>query len=140
MSLNLFSASPRSGRGLYNPGGHSFRGSNRPVPRIQLKKPVVPADYDPNVVRRVVRFNLPRVRWCYERALAAAPDLTGRIELRLSITSTGDVEDSAVELGKLDAPELAECIVSGTSKWRFPKHDHDGPVSIRYPIVLDPGA
>ena len=62
---------------------------------------------DRNTIRRYVKRHLPKIQYCYERALLAQPRLNGTIDTSFFIHPDGTV--GAVEARGVD-PEVADCV------------------------------
>lgn len=101
-------------------------------------------------IRETVRAHTPEVRMCYESALADAPDLEGKVEVRFTINPDGTVSGSEVAASSLQSAVAERCVLSAVDGWRFPTQA-DGPTVVRYPFrfslaapeeegTIDPGA
>lgn len=81
-----------------------------------------------DVVRRVVRRHVNEIRFCYEGALRAAPELAGSANIHFVVSETGavaSVDDPVLALGApgehpLAATRLGGCIGSAVRRWTFP--------------------
>jgi TonB family protein len=87
-------------------------------------------------VKREMRARLGVIKACYERALRAHPLLTGQLTLRMTIGGDGAVTASRVEHSTIPLLSLDECLVSLTSKFRFPAPRGGEPVEVSFPIVF----
>ncbi len=93
----------------------------------------------PEVIQRVVRQNMGRFRYCYERALEGHPELRGRVVTRFLIARDGSVaasEDVTQETDLADASAVA-CIGRGFAALSFPAPE-GGTVNVEYPLSLSP--
>ena len=101
----------------------------------------VSGSLDPDAIRRVVRRHINEVRYCYERALAEDPALSGRLTVSFVISPTGSV--SVASAGDGTFPDtsttttMTACVVSAVRRWTFPAPD-GGIVTVDYPFVLNP--
>jgi hypothetical protein len=87
----------------------------------------------------VVSRNRPSLRRCYEiaiRGLDRPPAL--RVNVRVAIRPSGDLERVTVTNEQDDSPELARCIASTVRRWRFPSASE--PVVTEFPVVFAPGS
>lgn len=111
-----------------------------PVPIIELAKAEVDGALDRDVIRRIVRAHVNEIRRCYATGLEAEPSLAGTIELGFVIDPDGritKVVDHTTPEQFADL-EVRQCITRALRRWKFPK-PHDGqPVTVRYPIRLQP--
>ncbi len=93
----------------------------------------------PEAIQRVVRQNMGRFRYCYERALDRDPGLQGRVVTRFLIARDGSVGFSADVPEESDFPEpgVVSCIVRAFGALSFPVPE-GGTVSVVYPLSLSP--
>lgn len=74
-------------------------------------------------IRQVVLRNAADVRRCYEReGLRRNPELTGLLEIRMTILPTGRVDEVALATNSMRGPgvdEVVRCIASVARHWRF---------------------
>ncbi|MDB4970954.1 MAG: putative abductin-like protein [Myxococcales bacterium] len=91
---------------------------------------------DKEIVRRIVRQHRNEVRYCYERALVAKPELTGRIVTQFTIANTGRVLGSSVIESSLGDRGAEQCIAEAVRRWEFPSSAQMAVVS--YPFMLTP--
>ena len=91
---------------------------------------------DPLDVQRVLGRQLAGIGSCYERALAGAPALRGRVVLLVDVAEDGAV--SAVEPGEsgLDSPAVIRCASAVLRRASFVA-PHEA-VHIRLPLVFGP--
>jgi TonB family protein len=88
------------------------------------------------VIRRVVRRHHNEVKFCYEQALRARPDLEGRVTTRFMISPSGSVAASVVQSSTLGSGEAEQCITQAITRWNFPAPSDGGMVSVTYPFVF----
>lgn len=82
--------------------------------------PVTTTDGLPKeVVARILRQSLGRVRACYEKGLTTNPNLIGRLDVRFTIGKTGSVYEPVVT-GDLPEPATIACIRNVTAAMTFP--------------------
>ena len=132
------------GLGNYGSIGHgSGTGSgygslnNKGARRSQVRagKPVTKGDLDKDVIRRVIRRKLPRIRYCYEKALLKQPTLAGTVRTEFVISPSGSVTQTEVK--GFDALVDA-CIATTLRSMQFPKPRGGGSVTVRYPFTFAP--
>ncbi len=99
--------------------------------------PVTNGRLAPEVIRRIVRLNDGRYRFCYQNALRTDPNLQGRVTVKFMIDRSGAVAFAAD--GGSDIPDegVRRCVVSSFLGLSFPQPDN-GTVSVVYPIVFSP--
>ena len=84
----------------------------------------------PDVIKRIVRANFPRLRACYEGLLKAKPDADELATTRFIINESGKVTN--VEVATPDVTFRA-CIETIVSSLEFPEPEK-GKVLVVYPI------
>lgn len=129
------------GQGITGSGPGSFGGQWRPpttkVPeKIRLGKADVRGGLAKEVIQREIRRHLNEVRFCYEQALVAQPDLQGRVSVQFIIAPTGAVQTSVVAQSDLGHETTERCIASAVKRWTFPSPEGGGVVVVTYPFVL----
>ncbi|HZS35843.1 MAG TPA: TonB family protein [Polyangia bacterium] len=93
---------------------------------------------DPEIARRIVRRHMNEVRFCYERELARAPALHGRVTIQFTIDARGQVPASAVQQSTINNPAVEQCVAAAFRRFEFPKPQGGGLVMVTYPIVFMP--
>lgn len=89
-------------------------------------------------IRMVVRYHLPQVRACYDRALKQKPDLAGIVEIRFTISEQGQATASSVHRNTTGHQGLGGCLAVIMKRWRYPK-PVGGAVEFVYPFVFSAG-
>jgi len=95
-------------------------------------------EIDSNRVASIIRGQIGGIRSCYERALRNNPTLSGRLEVRFTIGSTGRVS-SASSSGLAAAPEVGTCVAQRIRGLVFPAPT-GGSVDFSFPFTFTPGA
>ena len=94
-------------------------------------------------IRQVVLRNSADVRRCYEReGLRRNPELTGLIEIRMTILPTGRVDEVALATSSMrgrGVDEVVRCISSVARHWRFERGAYSVE-TIVLPFSLTPAA
>ncbi|MEO8699679.1 MAG: VIT domain-containing protein [Kofleriaceae bacterium] len=114
-----------------------------PPPKVIVQMPPTIAAFGVKVIggdvatvkRYAVRL-MPDIRYCYERALRTTPELTGTVTARFTIGVTGKVTSSTAS--GIGNKEVEACIAQVMHRLELPKQD-DGPMSVDYPLKLEPG-
>jgi hypothetical protein len=96
-------------------------------------QPSSPDGLDPEIVRRYVRRNDARIKYCYEMRRLVNPALAGSLETHFVILSSGVVA-SARAVG-LDH-EIADCVVDVIRTIEFPSSASD--TRVKYPFHFMP--
>ena len=102
---------------------------------VKSEAPAVDGELDPSIVSKEVRSRLGAIKACYERALKRNPTLSGKIVIHWTITAAGTVSGVDVENDTMGDSEVASCIKSLISRWRFPAPS-GGSVEVSFPFVF----
>jgi hypothetical protein len=102
-------------------------------------KTVVSGHLPPELIQRTVRQNFGRFRMCYEQGLTRNPSLTGRVEVRFLIDSSGAVASSSQGASDLPDSGVVSCIVKAFYGLSFPSPEN-GTVKVTYPLMLSPAS
>ncbi len=90
-----------------------------PVPLVKLGTPTKEGDgLDVNIVRRFVRRNLPKIKYCYEKQLLATPGLEGTVTTSWTIQANGLV--TGVKADGVSTA-VASCIAGVVTGIEYPK-------------------
>ena len=106
------------------------------VPPVRLKRPEVKGCLSKSIIRRIVRRHLNEVKYCYTKELQMKRDLYGRLVVKFSIASTGQVVSSSIQRSTLNNGNVETCIATAVRRWLFPKPEQCGLVVVSYPFVL----
>lgn len=86
---------------------------------------------DKAIVRRVIRSHIDEVRYCYERALIANPNLAGNVTIEFTILESGAVLEVRIVSASV-GDEVAQCVAARTKTWTFPRSG--SMTHVRYPF------
>jgi TonB family protein len=121
----------------YGRGAGAFRGRDASVPRVRTGKADIRGALSNEVIRRIVHRHLSEVRFCYEQALNARPDLKGRVRVKFVIAPTGEVQNAALAESTLGDAKVESCIVTAVRRWRFPSPEGGGVVVVTMPFEVE---
>jgi hypothetical protein len=119
----------------YGPGG---RGAPPPapssaVPTVSIGDPTGPSQsLDPAIIRRLIRRNIAKIQYCYEKELVATPGLEGRVNVRFSVGADGKVTQSTGS----GMPPVDACVAGVIAAIEFPKPTGGGVVMVNYPFIF----
>lgn len=94
------------------------------------------AGIDPAIIRDVVQKNMGRIRYCYERELAANPGLYGKVKLAWTITAGGGVVGQKIEQTTMKNSMVEGCMLRIVQRWTFPRPDGGGDVIVAFPFFF----
>lgn len=86
----------------------------------------------PDILRRTARANINATIACHNKA----PKLAGRVEIRLRVNESGEV-DATVATSTVPDPAIGECLAAAVRRWKLPKPE-GGPFERLYPFTLEP--
>lgn len=111
----------------------------RPSPqlRVRLGEALVTGPLSVEVVHDVARRHLNQIQFCYEQELLTRPDLTGRVYIDFTISSTGSVARVAIARTSLAIPRLEQCMVSAIVHWPFRPPTDAGTVRVLIPFFFE---
>lgn len=128
------------GTGGYGSGIGVLGGKQNVDIGINSSEATVLGSLDKELIRKVIRENIQKIRFCYENAMVRAPKLRGKVSVKFVISAEGTVSASNVAPGTdTNNAELETCIVSRMRGFVFPKPKGGGVVVVTYPFVFQPG-
>jgi hypothetical protein len=87
-------------------------------------------------ISRVVESNRPSIRRsCWEPVLAAQASgktASARVQAKLAITASGDIESVSAGGAERMFPDLSECIATSIRQWKFPASDAPTVVTVPF--------
>jgi hypothetical protein len=124
-----------SGYGVGGGRGGS-RGHAAAVPAVRIGQPSGSGDLDKATIRRYIKRNLPKIKYCYEKELLASPGLSGTVDTQFLINPNGTV-------GQVNAKgvnsDVSSCVAGVIKAIEFPKPKGGGPVNVTsYPFEFHP--
>lgn len=101
---------------------------------------VIRGSMDPDVIRRILRENIPQFRSCYQRELNRnnSKDISGTIRLVFTIGASGSVTTAGVD-GQTALPaNTKRCVVGVLRGIQFPSPLGGGTVDVKQPFNFYP--
>lgn len=108
------------------------------APKVRMGDFTVSAGLPNDIVKRIFRQNLGRVRLCYEKQLEKKPKLEGKLQFDFTITPDGDVVSPRTAALTLNDPALFDCIAKSTKDITFPQPEAGAPITVSVPISFAP--
>ncbi|MFT6631684.1 MAG: outer membrane biosynthesis protein TonB [Bacteriovoracaceae bacterium] len=101
---------------------------------------VVLGSMDPDVIRRILRDNIPFFRSCYQKELDrnTGKDISGTIRLVFSIGASGHVSRAGVDGRTPLTPKVKRCVVGVLKGIKFPRPLGGGTVDVKQPFNFYP--
>ena len=81
---------------------------------------------DAATLRGVISNAVDAMSACYPTALAEAPDLSGKLVMKLSIAPSGVVSSARMRSSTLEHTQVEQCVVDLFSRLTFPAIEGDG--------------
>lgn len=88
------------------------------------------------MVKQVIDQHLSEITFCYESALAANPNIMGRVIFEWKILLSGRVGEIRIVASNINSNEIHDCIKSAIKSWQFP-NPVGAEVIVSYPFVFD---
>jgi TonB family protein len=114
--------------------GYGRLGTSKAGPSVQTAPARLERGLSHEVVSRVVRSKLPRIKSCYERELLDAPGLEGRVAVKFVIGPDGSVRGATVTAGI--HRDVDACVRKIIESMTFPRPSGGGDVSVTYPFIF----
>ncbi|PTL82544.1 adventurous gliding motility protein GltG [Vitiosangium sp. GDMCC 1.1324] len=103
---------------------------------IAAEDATVTGSLDKELIRQVIQRNKGQIRFCYESLLNRFPKLGGKVSIRFTIASEGNVVTSSVAQSTAGNAELEQCVAGRVRTWSFPKPKGGGSVVVTYPFIF----
>jgi TonB family protein len=91
---------------------------------------------DKEIIASYIKSQLGQILYCYERQLSARPDLFGKVSVRFTIGSSGQVDEQSIADTSLKDKLVESCILQRVGKWKFPAPDGGTRVLVTYPFLF----
>lgn len=128
------------GHGSGTGSGYGVAGRMTSLPGVSIGQPAVTGDLDKAIIRRYMKRNLMKIRYCYEKELVTKKNLSGTIRAQFTIGREGDVTAAAATEGTLKDAEVQKCIAGVIKAIQFPKPRGNGEVIVVYPLTFQAAA
>ena len=99
--------------------------------------PVVKGSLDKDVVRKVIKKNVGKVAWCYERGLTRDPSLEGKVVVEFVVGKKGKVESTVIKRSTMGDAKVEGCIADKVKAFVFPGPKGGGVAIVQYPFVFE---
>jgi Ca-activated chloride channel homolog len=119
-------------------GGGFYGKSGGTIPSVSGNAIILGA-LDKSVIDRVVKQNLPSIRYEYEKGLKTDPSIGGRVVIQFTIAPDGNVASATVKSTTLGDPQVEDGIARRFARMRFPAPKGGGQVVVSYPFVFASG-
>jgi pSer/pThr/pTyr-binding forkhead associated (FHA) protein len=124
------------GRGTGGYGNIDLGGRGKGTTRIVPGRTIIKGSLTKEEIGRVIRRNLARFKFCYEKQLNANPNLSGKISVYFTIAPTGSVANASVRETTMNDANVESCVEKVMRSLQFPKPRGGGIVVVTYPFVF----
>jgi hypothetical protein len=124
------------GRGTGGYGNIDLGGRGKGTTRIVPGRTIIQGSLTKEEIGRVIRRNLARFKYCYEKQLNANPNLSGKISVYFTIAPTGAVAQASVRETSMNDQNVESCVLTVMRSLKFPKPRGGGIVVVTYPFVF----
>ncbi|HUS30082.1 MAG TPA: AgmX/PglI C-terminal domain-containing protein [Kofleriaceae bacterium] len=114
--------------------GTTCRGHVAATPSVSIGQPVAIGALDKAIIRRYIKRNIDKIRYCYEKTLLAKPGLSGTVSTQFFIAPDGHVSSAAAE--GVDV-EVASCVADVIEGISFPRPSEGAGVQVSYPFTFE---
>ncbi|HET6582463.1 MAG TPA: AgmX/PglI C-terminal domain-containing protein, partial [Nannocystaceae bacterium] len=130
-----------SGGGDLGSGGFGGGGLGRTAAKSKVKPGTagVHGSLDKDIIRRIVRAHLGKIRACYETQLSTSPTLAGKVVVSFVIDPDGAVKSSSLKESTMGNADVDRCVLKAVKAMAFPKPVGGGVVAVTYPFVFSSG-
>ncbi len=135
-SLGIGGLGRGHGRGTGGRGNIDLGGRGKGTTRIVPGRTIIKGSLSKEEIGRVIRRNLARFKYCYEKQLNSNPNLSGKISIYFTIAPTGSVARASVRETSMNSANVEACTVKVMRSLKFPKPRGGGIVVVTYPFVF----
>lgn len=125
------------GRGTGGYGNIDLGGRGKGTTRIVPGRTIIKGSLSREEIGRVIRRNLARFKFCYDKQLTRNPNLSGKISIYFTIAPTGSVARASVRETSMNDAKVEGCSVQVMRSLKFPRPRGGGIVVVTYPFVFD---
>lgn len=109
-----------------------------PVPKVSLGVVAVQGGHDKAIIRRIIKRNIQKLQYCYEKGLLENPTLKGTVISKFTIGVDGLV--TASTSSGMGNPSIESCVAGVIKVAEFPKPKGNGTVTVTYPLTFQPAS
>ncbi len=124
------------GRGTGGYGNIDLGGRGKGETRIVPGRTIIKGSLSKQEIGRVIRRNLARFKYCYEKQLNANPNLSGKISVYFTIAPTGAVAKASIRETSMNDESVERCVAKVMRSLKFPQPRGGGIVVVTYPFVF----
>ena len=95
------------------------------------------ASVDKDALARFIKLRINSIKGCYETQLKRSPSLRGKIVVRFTIGTRGQVTEVTIDSNSMDSDEVAACITRIIKTWRLP-FTPESETAVSFPFIFSP--
>ena len=88
-------------------------------------------------IDEVVKSNLRRIKYCYQRQMQVDPSLSGKVTTRFTVSNDGSVGTARVIRSSMGSDAVDRCLVKTLFGMTFPRPRGGGQVMVTYPFTFE---
>jgi hypothetical protein len=104
-------------------------------PPSEIQTPNLPEGLTQAAIFEVINKNQRAMSLCISQSMKAGENLTGRMEVQLTIEASGRVGSVQIGTDRFARTTIGECTVKTVKRWRFPAFNGEA-VTVIFPYVL----
>jgi len=79
------------------------------------------------------------IQGCYEAQLKRNPNLRGKLVLRFTIGTRGQVTEASIDSDTMGSDEVASCVMRLVKAWRLP-FTPEAETAVSFPFLFSPAS
>lgn len=124
------------GRSNYGLGASKSLKKKRANINIKQGNPTIAGSLDKSIIARIIRKHYSQIRYCYQKELNKNPKLYGKITVKFTISATGRVASSVVQVSTMKNYAVESCVAKTIKRIIFPRPKGGGIVVVTYPFIF----
>ena len=100
------------------------------------REALVEGGLDRDLIADVINRHMGQFRFCYEQGLQGTPGLAGRVAVRFTIGSNGQVKTAGIDNTTMNSGMVESCVVSRMKSLKFPLPEGGVDVKVSYPFMF----
>jgi len=100
------------------------------------REALVEGGLDRDLIADVINRHMGQFRFCYEQGLQSSPGLAGRVAVRFTIGSNGQVKSAGIDNTTMNSSLVESCVVNRMRSLKFPLPEGGVDVKVSYPFMF----
>ncbi len=128
-----------AGRSGFGKGGGNFGEKGQGGLGRVGGDPIILGALDRSLIDEVIKRNMNKIKYCYQRELTKNPALAGKVVIKFTIAKDGGVSSASKKSSTMGNASVEQCIVAQFMRMKFPEPKGGGIVIVSYPFLFSPG-